>query len=59
MVFKVGCATANWRASIMEFDFDLTVEMPELELVQLSTGEVVQYEVINNQIMEEVDNGNN
>ena len=42
----------------MEFDFDLTVEMPELELVQLSTGEVVQYEVINNQIMEEVENGN-
>ena len=42
----------------MEFDFDLTVEMPELELVQLSTGEVVQYENINNQIEEEVDNGN-
>ena len=42
----------------MEFDFDLTVEMPELELVQLSTGEVVQNEVINNQIMEEVENGN-
>ena len=41
----------------MEFDFDLTVEIPELELVQLSTGEVVHYEVINNQLMEEVDNG--
>jgi hypothetical protein len=34
-------------------------EVEELELVQLSTGEVVHYEVINNQLMEEVENGNN
>ena len=49
----------------MEFDFDVrtdwgtpTEEPEALELTQLSSGEVVHYEVINNQLMEEVDNGN-
>ena len=37
---------------------ELNTEVEELELVQISTGEMVQYEVINNQIMEEVENGN-
>jgi hypothetical protein len=37
-------------------DFTIEEEVEELELVQLSTGEVVQYETINNQINEETEN---
>jgi hypothetical protein len=35
---------------------ELDTEVEELELVQISTGEMVQYETINNQIQEEVYN---
>ena len=40
-------------------EFTIEEEVEELELVLLSTGELVLYEAINNQVNEEVlDNGN-
>ncbi len=40
-------------------EFTIEEEVEELELVLLSSGELVQYENINNQINEEeIDNGN-
>ncbi len=35
---------------------ELDTEVEELELAQISTGEMVQYETINNQIQEEIYN---